>query len=137
VDVHFYHIYAIAVIFGKHLKWVLVHFLTSISHKTHSFSKRIPDKDQGKRFILQLHKNLGTGVYQLLFWINFWGCPGYLKITVTRLWPRFESYHGIFFPYTFFIHFIKFSSAVEMSSSIQNFSPINFFFVIEIQCFLF
>ncbi len=32
-----------------------------------------------------------------------------------------------FFPYTFFIHFIKFSSAVEMSSSIQNFSPIKFF----------
>jgi hypothetical protein len=33
-----------------------------------------------------------------------------------------------FFPYTIFIHFIKFSSAVEMSSSIQNFSPIIFFF---------
>jgi hypothetical protein len=72
-------------------------------------------------------KNSNTGVYQLLFWINFWGCPGNLNITVTRLWPRFESYHGIFFPYTFFIHFIKFSSAVELSSSIQNFSPIKFF----------
>ncbi len=62
-----------------------------------------------------------TGVYQLLFWINFWGCPGNLKITVTPPWPRFESYHGIFFPYTFFIHFIKFSSAVEMSSPIKFF----------------
>ncbi len=82
-------------------------------------------------------KNMDTGVYQLLFWINFWGCPGNLKITVTPLWPRFESYHGIFFPYTFFIHFIRFSSAVEMSSSIQSFSPIKLFFVIEIQCFLF
>ncbi len=39
-------------------------------------------------------------MYQLLFWINFWEYPGNLKITVTPPWPRFESYHGIFFPYT-------------------------------------
>jgi hypothetical protein len=35
---------------------------------------------------------------------------------------------GFFSLILFFIHFIKFLSAVEMSSSMQNFSPIKFFF---------
>ncbi len=82
-------------------------------------------------------EELFTGVYQLLFWINFWGCPGNLKIPLVSLRFGFESYHGIFFPLYFFIHFIKFSSAVEMSSSIQNFSPIKFFFEGVIQYFPF
>jgi hypothetical protein len=50
-----------------------------------------------------------------------------LKEPLVSLRSWFDPYHGIFFPYTFFIRFIKFSSAVEMSSSIQNFSSITFF----------
>ncbi len=39
-------------------------------------------------------------------------------------WSGFDPRDELFFLHTFFVHFIKFSSAVEMSSSIQNFSPI-------------
>ncbi len=46
-------------------------------------------------------------------------------VTFVKVWVWSLSWD--FFPHTFFIHFIKFSSAVEMSSSIQNFSPIKIF----------
>jgi hypothetical protein len=68
-----------------------------------------------------------TMPHQLLFCTSFCGCLGNLKIPLVSLRSGFESYHGIFFPHTFFIRFIKFSSADEMSTSMQNFSPITFF----------
>ncbi len=54
-----------------------------------------------------------------------------------NVWPWFDPYHGIFFLYTFFYFFIKISSAVEMSSSIQNFRPVTFFLkeILNFFCF--
>jgi hypothetical protein len=94
----------------------------------------------GKKVIPKITKKTNckcTGVYQLLFWINFWGCPGNLKITVTPLWPRFESYHELFFPYTFFYSFYQIlirSWDVELHTKFQ---PHKFFFEGVIQYFPF
>jgi hypothetical protein len=46
-------------------------------------------------------------------------------VSFVKIWVRSSAWD--FFLYTFFIYFINFPSAVEMSSSIQNFSIITFF----------
>ncbi len=48
-----------------------------------------------------------TGVNQLLFWINFWGCPGYLKITVTLPLAQVRILSWDFFPLYFFYSFYQ------------------------------
>ncbi len=93
-----------------------------------------------RRLILMLNSVLETMLVtmlnQLLFCTSFCWCLRSLKILLVSLRSGLDPRHGIFFLYTFFIYFINFPSAVEMSSSIQNFSII-IFFVREIQCFLF
>ncbi len=67
-------------------------------------------------------------VIHLLINLNF-------AVRPEEVWVRSLSW--VFFSFIlFFITFINFPSAVEMSRSIQNFNTITFFFVRDIQCFL-
>ncbi len=81
-------------------------------------------KNQLKNFIIY-HPEPVVVLHQFLNQ----GCPGNLKITVTRLWPRFESYHGIFFFYIYFYLFYQIFFRSYITSSIQNFRPITFFLI--------